>query len=91
MEDVKTQKDNTTTENKEEPGGKEELKEENLPKKSKQGKQFEELEKEKQLTRVEKPKKKQKGSSNQEKINPKPQLTDTEIEKKKEDKMEPRN
>ena len=52
---------------------------------------LEKLEKEKQLTRVKKPKKKQKGSSNQEKINPKPQLTDTEIEKKKEDKMEPRN
>ncbi len=64
MEDVKTQKDNTATENKEEPGGKEKLKEENLPKKSEQGKQFEELEEEKQLTRVEKPKKKQKGSSN---------------------------
>ncbi len=80
LEDVKKQRDKTKTENEEEPGGKEAVKEENLPEKSKQGKQLEELEEE---TRAKKTKNKQEGSSNQEKVNPKPQLTDTQIEKKK--------
>ncbi len=49
---VKKQRGKTTTENEEEPGGKEALKENNRPKKSKQGKQLKELEEEKQITRV---------------------------------------
>ena len=78
--DVKKQRDKTTTENEEEPGGKEALEEENLPEKSKEGKQLEELEEENQsqktrekAIKVFKPKK----------VNPKPQLTDTQIKKKK--------
>jgi len=66
LEDVKKQRDKTKTENEEEPGGKEAVKEENLPEKSKQGKQLEELEEEnqsqknkKQARRVFKPRKSQ--------------------------------
>ncbi len=56
LENIKKQRDKTTTDNEEEPGGKNAVEEDNLPEKSKQGKQLKELEEEKQLTRVEKPK-----------------------------------